>query len=258
MKNDDLPDREDRLTALRAYFPELKIVGKGSEQVVVANPLYKDMVDSYIHLRYQNPHCLAQHLITYHIHELVNTLYPGIISRFQYIDTRELKTKRKFIKGAKPNQKQIDQWFNKIEDIFNNTGKLLPIGDQYIGNFMLIDKDRVIYFDRLSFGGDLLKLREEAFMKYCHKKRLPEIKTKKILHHVERIRELQAVEYLLSSIYNYQHGCTNPDIQRAIANSGVYSRQYKNFSSKARQRIARQTEALYHVHLQYHQDQSSF
>lgn len=258
MKNDDLPDREDRLTALRAYFPELKIVGKGSEQVVVANPLYKDMVDSYIHLRYQNPHCLAQHLITYHVHEIVNTLYPRIVSRFQYTDTRELKTRREFITGTRPSQKQVDAWFDKIEDIFNSTGKLLPVGDQYIGNFILNDKGIVVFFDRLSFGGDLLKLNDEPFVKYCRKKRLSPIKTKKILHHVDRIRELQAVEYLLSSIYNYQHGYMNPDIQRAIANSGVYSRQYKNFTSKARQRIARQTEALYQVHLQYHRDQSSF
>ena len=49
MGNENLPTRADRLRALRDFFPEITIIGKGGEQIVILDPENASMVVSYVH-----------------------------------------------------------------------------------------------------------------------------------------------------------------------------------------------------------------
>lgn len=230
MNNENLPTRNDRLKALRGFFPEITIIGKGGEQIIILDPEDPGMVISYVHNRLSSPRHLAVHLMTYHLHKIAQTMAKGMICNIQYIDTKEMRLKRPFIDGEEcTNYSQFDHITSRLEEIYSKTGKVLPMIDHYPGNFIIDSKNKVTYVDKLLSHGNILDLKEENFD--------PRVK-----NHLRRLKELYVVEMLLYLIHH-----------NSIADISKHQ-DLNRFDDKAKLRIIIQTWALRDVYLKYHKN----
>lgn len=249
LKNGSI-NRKERLRVIRKRLPDIKIIGKGGEQVVIQNLDDSEELISYLFMPV-SVYELANQLTIYHLHKLINLIYPNSAPDFKYVDTRELKTVKKMVHG-KIASDGYKKWITKREELLCATDNNFPETDLYGGNYFQESNGDIVYIDRVSFGMRINSIDSKKIITLCKKRKLSRQSTAEVIRHLQRLKELEVTEAILVAIHQYQNDSKNPDFNKAIKNSGPARTYLSQFEPAIQKRIVRQAKSLYDVYLKYH------